>query len=300
MIAQKRETYISDILTNLEKIESAIQKDDQDEEEKVKLSQTIEYISSIRENIKYVLNEETLNNISSSIEKKLKAYTKSCEGHFWGFGKEYTQKEKNSYRNDLCGLISKIAEKLNIVYESIKGAEDDYQNMLLTKNFKYKLHVLAKNFSESKEELLIIRRIYLIFGMILTFSLSLMYIYFFYKQYMGHELVYANHLMLIVVCSPIIFLVIWLFWQVGRYTRLIDIYTFKANLAYTLKTSTDYVLSIEKDSTEKKVTLETLKSLLDKLYESPIKDDVSKSVIIKGIGETTKMLKEIKELVNSK
>lgn len=221
------------------------------------------------------------------------------------------ESEMESVKNNLKRIknntdLDKISYSINRIKSNVILYKDAAENAALVndksyeRGFNTKANELSKKFDETKSNLQKIRYVYAFFAIVGSVLLGYGYISFYFEQFKSGYVIYTNHLMLIAVCSPIIFLIIWLYWQLGHYTRLIDIYTFKANLGYTLKSAIDYVLSIEKDSIEKKVALETLKSLLDKLYESPIKDDVSKSAIIKGIGETTKMLKEIKEIVNSK
>ena len=76
--------------------------------------------------------------------------------------------------------------------------------------------------------------------------------------------------MLMGICSPFIFLIIWLFCQVGRFNHLIEVYTHKANIGFTLKAAIDHIHNIEGDDNNKSTTLTTLHELLNKLYESPI------------------------------
>ena len=244
------------------------------------LSSVLESARNIRYNITYA-SEKYLSEFSSWIRE-------------WNNG----NKGAESFLK-LCTRLSNASNVLNKIHD-LANDEEKYKSTLVSKEFDWKNELLADRFKKTNTLLQWIRGICAFLAIVGTIFLGYWYISFYFEQFKNGHMIYINHLMLIIACSPIIFLIAWLFWQVGHYTHLIDIYTFKANLGYTIKTAIDYVLSIEKENAEKKVALETLKNLLDKLYESPIKENASKSAIIKGIGETTKMLKEIKEIVNSR
>lgn len=277
-----RRALIDNITDDLIKLEDYIRnfhKETDVESLKDVLSSALENIRNIRYNITYA-SEKYLSELS-----------------FWI--REWNNSSKDAVNIlQLCSRLSKASDLLNKIH-NLLNEEEKYKNNLVSKEFDWKNELLADKFKYTCNLLQWIRGICAALAIGGTIWLGYLYVSLYFKQFKSGHVIYTNHLMLVVSCSPIIFLISWLFWQVGHYTRLIDIYTFKANLSYTLKTAIDYVLSIEKDSTEKKVTLETLKSLLDKLYDSPVKDDVSKSAIIKGIGETTKMLKEIKGIIET-
>ena len=110
---------------------------------------------------------------------------------------------------------------------------------------------------------------------------------------------YFDHLMLMGICSPFIFLIIWLFCQVGRFNHLIEVYTHKANIGFTLKAAIDHIHNIEGDDNNKSTTLTTLHELLNKLYESPISTKDNESITTKSLSQITELLKEVKELVNT-
>lgn len=277
-----RRALIDNITDDLIKLEDYIRnfhKETDVESLKDVLSSALENIRNIRYNITYA-SEKYLSELS-----------------FWI--REWNNSSKDAVNIlQLCSRLSKASDLLNKIH-NLLNEEEKYKNNLVSKEFDWKNELLADKFKYTCNLLQWIRGICAALAIGGTLWLGYLYVSLYFEQFKSGHVIYTNHLMLVVSCSPIIFLISWLFWQVGHYTRLIDIYTFKANLSYTLKTAIDYVLSIEKDSTEKKVTLETLKSLLDKLYDSPVKDDVSKSAIIKGIGETTKMLKEIKGIIET-
>ena len=133
----------------------------------------------------------------------------------------------------------------------------------------------------------------------ITVILGLVYIAFFAIQYFCDKFDYSIHLTLICVCTPIIFLDIWLFCQVGRFNHLIEVYTHKANIGFTLKAATDHIHDIEGDDNNKSTTLTMLHELLHKLYESPITHKDTKSITTKSLSQITELLKEVKELVNT-
>lgn len=273
---------ISTLADEIKEILNSMSTSDETKDYDLQISSAIENTEYIKENISY-----TPRTLLKSYESEMRTIKDSL-------------KRKNSNTDS-----DKILYRLNRIKNNLVLFKDSVENSALLNERSYergfinKSEELAKRFDETRVRKRNARRWYLFFSIIFTMILAGTYIFFFYLQYQNKNIIYTNHLMLIAVCSPVIFMTVWLYWQVGRYARLEDLYTHKANLAYTLKTSVNYSLSIE-DNTEKECTLSILKNLLNKLYESPIRDDVSKSAIIKGIGETSKMLREIKEIVNSK
>lgn len=270
-----------------------------DEGQKSLMSQAIDDAMFIKGNISYCI-AKTLSELNVLLEDWLNTSSTSSKrvGLFLKKIVDFSGKEAKWNFDKLCLQLSKIAKELNIVREAMEDTQL-YSSSLLAKDFIYKNSIWAEKFNKTAKSLQIFRIIYLVFAIVGTLILGYEYVSFYFRQFEKGDIIYINHLILIAVCSPFIFLLIWMFWQISYYTRLIDTYTFKANLAYTLKTVIDYVLNIEKDSAEKKTTLKTLQNLLDKLYESPIKDDVSRSAIIKGLSEATKMIKEIKSIVDT-
>ena len=178
------------------------------------------------------------------------------------------------------------------------GSENLNNNSFYASRFDYYNGNIAAEFRDEKDSLKSQRFRYILFSILLTLILGGIYLYFFYNQFQNNCLQYKNHLLLIAVCSPIISLIIWLFWYVSHLTRLIDIYTFKANLARTLITTVEYTLKIC-DSEKQELATKILQDLIGSLYESPIKENVNKTSISSFLSETTKLLKEIKELVKN-
>lgn len=269
-LADEIKEILNSISTNSETKDYALQ-----------ISVAIENTEYIKENILY-----TPRTLLKSYESDMRTIKNSLK-----------RKNNNTDLDKILYSLNRIKSALTLFKNSVENStllnKSSYERGFINKSEE-----LAKRFDETRRRKRNARRWYLSFSIIFTMILAGTYIFFFYLQYQNKNIIYTNHLMLIAVCSPVIFMTVWLYWQVGRYARLEDLYTHKANLAYTLKTSVNYALSIE-DNTEKEYTLSILKNLLDKLYESPVKDNVSKSAIIKGIGETTKMLKEIKGIIET-
>ena len=207
----------------------------------------------------------------------------------------------NSVR-ELEDTIKSAKEKINELQNGYIEAKKstEYYNQLETKKIFYlQSEILSEKFNEKRNELKKQKIPYQWTAFLLTGILGILYILFFFIQHTGNNFDYINHITLICVCTPIIFFDIWLFYQVGRFNHLIEIYTHKANIGFTLKAATDHIHDIEGDDNNKSTTLTTLHELLNKLYESPISTKDHKSITTKSLSQITELLKEVKELVNT-
>jgi len=187
-------------------------------------------------------------------------------------------------------------------------------DLITEKTFDETTEILSKKFFEKHNELKKERKAYLRPAIILSLILGLSYLFFYIYQFCNNSIEspikYENHLMLIAVCSPIIFLTIWMFFQANRLTRLAELYSYKSNLGCTIKEAVDYVQKIENDGNgefivinngEKfnKETLRILENLLYKLYEPPINHKEDKNQTLRSLSEVTALLGEVKGLVDS-
>ena len=188
-------------------------------------------------------------------------------------------------------------------------------DLITEKTFDETTEILSRKFFEKQNELIKERKWYLRPAIAISVMLGLTYITFFIYQFFNGEtnnpIKYENHLMLITVCSPIIFLTVWMFFQANRLTRLAEIYSYKSSLGCTIKEAIDFVEKTENgsnaeytvvnNSKEKfnKQTLQILETLLYKLYESPISHKEDKNQTLKSLSEVTALLGEVKGLVDS-
>ena len=208
----------------------------------------------------------------------------------------------NSNIRTLEDIIASTKEKINTLqtsYIEAKKTTDDYNELETQKIFYLQSKILSEKFNEKKDELKKQKIPYQYVAFSLTGILGILYLAFFFTQYTSNDFNYINHITLICVCTPIIFLDIWLFYQIGRFNHLIEIYTHKANIGFTIKAAIDHIHDIEGDDNNKSTTLTTLHELLNKLYESPISPKDKKSITTKSLSQVTELLKETKELVNT-
>ena len=208
---------------------------------------------------------------------------------------------KNTKNNELQEACLKISNLANLAKASHDAIEDTglYRESLISNKFEHNNNILASRFGKTKENLSSSRAYYMVFAILLVLILGSGYVYFFFLQYKTSFIEYKNHIMLIISCSPFIFLAGWLFWKIGHYTKLIDAYTFKENIGYTLKTATDYIMNIEQKEKNMEMTLSKLNSLLEKLYEHPVNEGSINSTATKTINGLTKITKELKDIVDA-
>ena len=177
------------------------------------------------------------------------------------------------------------------------AAAVEYSNDVFSSRFDHNNEILANEFRNATLMLERQRSRFIFWGTFLTLALGVGYLLFFYLQFQKGNLNYRNHLLLIAVCSPIISLIVWMFWYVSHLTHLIDIYTFKGNLAKTLQTTIEYTLNVCDSENNKDVAAKLLQDLIGNLYDPPIKDTVKKNTAVSLLSETTQLLKEIKGII---
>ena len=216
---------------------------------------------------------------------------------------------ESKYQGTITNLSNELEKTKKEILElepQTKAVKEDLQNagikvvnlnkLITDKTFEEQTEILSKKFHQKHLQLKKEIKWFLHPAITLTLTLVFTYIGFFLYQFLNKDVIgeikYENHLMLIGVCSPIIFLTIWLFYQVARLTKLSELYSYKSNLGFTLKEAINFVQQTEGESKER--TLNTLDHLLIMLYETPVKDN--KNVALKEIAS---LLKEVKELVES-
>lgn len=204
------------------------------------------------------------------------------------------------YITHLTPEAKRVEEQLN----SLKIKTKSIERAINERTFEENTEILSKKFFEKRNDIEIKIKFYNIPAIFLTFILGLLYIGFFLYQLSLNTnctqitINPINHLMLIASCSPIIFLIIWLFYQGSRLTNLAENYSFKSNLGYTLKEAVNFTYDIEnRDKSEE--TLILLKELITKLYEIPFNSKIKKSIMNTDIAELTSMIKEVKSVVES-
>ncbi len=163
-------------------------------------------------------------------------------------------------------------------------------------SFNLQNKILSAVFDKKREELIKERKYYLYPAVLTSFILGCGYIIFFTCQFSQGSFNYFNHLMLIGVCSPFIFLAVWCFYQAARVTRLSEIYAYKATLGFTLE---DAIAQINKYDDTKDTSGKVFNELLMKLYENPVNHKDKKNIVAQNITELTDLMKEIKILIDS-
>lgn len=245
-------------------------------------------IASITDEIKQLIIESpTDDKLTDTITSILKEKIPIIEESYKTTTKQL-QDIINTNKQQIDRLIKESQEAIE------KTAE--YNKLKTTQTFNRQNNILSEQFDTTRKNYQKERNWYLIFGIGLSIALGVFYLRFFFCQFTPDTPInYHNHLMLIAVCSPIILLTIWIFYQAGRLTRLIDTYTHKANLGYTLKNTIDYLKDTD-TSANKEATLATLQALIKSLHESPVKQEKNSRVVQQNLSQITTLLKEIKDL----
>ena len=245
------------------------------------------YISNIVDDIKKTIAGNSDDTFIHQIGLILKEKIPAIENEYHATT-ELLQDIINTNKQQINSLIKESQEAIE------KTAE--YNKLKTAQTFNLQNNILSEQFENTRKNYQKERKRYLQFGIGLSIILGVTYLLFFYSQFTPNSPInYHNHLMLIAVCSPIILLTIWIFYQAGRLTRLIDTYTHKANLGYTLKNTIDYLKDTD-TSANKEATLATLQALIKSLHESPIKQEKNSRVVQQNLSQITTLLKEIKDL----
>lgn len=224
------------------------------------------------------------------------------------------EKKYQSKINDLSNELNKSRRFITHLTPEAKRVEEQLNSLKIKtkrieraineRTFEENTEILSKKFFEKRNEIKNRINYYNFPAILLTMLLGIMYIGFFiYQLHLNTDCTKItinpiNHLMLIASCSPIIFLIIWLFYQGSRLTNLAENYSFKSNLGYTLKEAVNFTHDIEnRDKSEE--TLILLKELITKLYEIPFNNKVKKNIMNTDITELTNIIKEVKSVVDS-
>lgn len=231
-----------------------------------------------------------LNSIESIINKASQTF---------GFRIDNIEKQFNKQMKEALELMPKVKEKLNAIDEEadkLIEKKAEIQEQQQTQSFNLQNKILSAVFDKKREQLIQERKYYLYPAIFISFILGCGYITFFIYQFSEKSLNYLNHLMLISVCTPFIFLAIWLFFQAARTTKLSEIYTYKAHLGFTIE---DAIAQVNKYDDNKEYCAKIQNELLMKLYDLPIYHKHEKNIIPHDITELTALMKEIKGLINS-
>lgn len=205
----------------------------------------------------------------------------------------------NKQMKEALELMPKVKEKLNTIDEEANKLIEkkaEIQEQLQTQSFNLQNKILSAVFDKKREELIKERKYYLYPAVFTSFILGCGYIIFFICQFSKDSFNYFNHLMLIGVCSPFIFLAVWLFYQAARVTRLSEIYAYKATLGFTIE---DAIAQINKYDDTKENSSKVLNELLMRLYEVPVNHKDEKNIVVQNITELTDLMKEIRNLIDS-